>query len=92
MAMFFVGQRVKLVRAVDCVSRADEYGREGVIESFTPTAPGFVFGNGYQNPGLCDCFVIWDGLTGCYSQHTDQLEPVITEGSETEETEECATL
>ena len=79
MSKFFVGQRVKLVRAFDGVSPSAQKG-EGFFYGYGITDAGFVFPDGFVNPSQCDCYVVWDGLPGPHSQHTDQLEPILPEG------------
>lgn len=79
MAKFFVGQRVKLVRAFDCVSPSVQQA-EGFFYGYGFTDAGFVFPDGFVNPSECDCYVMWDGLSGPHSQHTDQLEPIQPSG------------
>lgn len=79
MSKFFVGQRVKLVRAFDGVSPSAQKA-EGFFYGYGITDAGFVFPDGFVNPSQCDCYVVWDGLPGPHSQHTDQLEPILPEG------------
>lgn len=79
MSKFFVGQRVKLVRAFDCVSPSTQHA-EGFFYGYGITDAGFVFPDGFVNPSECDCYVVWDGLPGPHSQHTDQLEPILPDG------------
>ncbi len=79
MSRFFVGQRVKLVRACDGVSPSDRQA-EGAFYGYGITEAGFVFPDGFVNPNECDCYVSWDGLPGPYSQHTNQLEAILPDG------------
>jgi hypothetical protein len=79
MATFFLGQRVKLVRAFDGVSPSAQKA-EGLFYGYGITDAGFVFPDGFVNPSECDCYVVWDGLPGPHSQHTDQLEPILPDG------------
>lgn len=91
MSKFFVGQRVKLVRAFDCVSPSTQHA-EGFFYGYGITDAGFVFPDGFVNPSECDCYVMWDGLPGPYSQHTEQLEPILPDGHRAGEDGKCELL
>ena len=82
MSRFFVGQRVRLARGVDGISPPSRVA-EGRIYKFGLTQAGYVFPDGSVNPNDCDCYVNWDGIAGPHSQHTNQLEPILPEGSRT---------
>lgn len=81
MAKFFVGQRVKLVRTIDLVSRARNYGLEGRVVDFEEFPKGTLMRDGRPLRLDCDITVLWDGEAHPCSQHTLQLEPILPEGS-----------
>lgn len=81
MTKFFVGQRVVLVRGLDLVSRAKNFGIQGRILRFADWPRGTVCANGNVTRIDCDTEVRWDGNGGGNAQNTLQLEPILPEGS-----------
>ena len=91
MSKFFVGQRARLARAFDGISPSAQHA-EGFFYGYGITDADFVFPDGFVNPSECDCYVMWDGLPGPHSQHTDQLEPIIPDGHRAGEEGTCEPL
>lgn len=76
-----MGQRVKLVRSIDLVSPARNYGLEGRVNSFDAVAKGTLMRDMSPLEIDCDITILWDGLDHPSSQNTLQLEPILPEGS-----------
>lgn len=74
--MFYIGQRVKLVKPFD----PKYYGLEGTIADFYCFPKGTMMGDGRPLLYDCNCGVIWDRDIGSERpiacQHTNQLEPI----------------
>lgn len=76
MSKFFVGQRVRLVRA----TRPENVGLEGRINRFEFTPRGTICRTGKPATIDCDCVVDYDTAGDC-CDHTSRLEPIIPEGA-----------
>ncbi|HDS1550714.1 TPA: hypothetical protein QEK98_002969 [Stenotrophomonas maltophilia] len=81
MSKFFVGQRVRLVRSIDLVSPAKNYGLEGRVIDFEEFPKGTLMRDMRPLKLDCDVSVLWDGECYPCSQNTLQLEPILPEGS-----------
>lgn len=88
MATFKVGQRVKLARSDNPNSK--NIGMEGRIASLEHIPKEMIDWGDRPEPYDCDCTVLWDILDDYeYPQRTDTLEPIIPEGMQPAEWEEC---